>query len=263
MAEPGNPPTPVAPVPPDIEPDVLIAALRTRNAEPFDPVGYRFIEALARRAATRRDDARRILDRRLATAIAEYTERFDRARLTAREAFARGTARFPAAADALAQYCETNDFGGLHRRLAALDAQGNGSPLAGLLAHIRQHTPEGTTGGPARAAGGVGEAQGELKSLRYFRSTWSRLSLDRQLALAFAQAPENAGPLNSHFLVLQSLRLLRDGSPEYLEQFLPYVDALLWLDQVDSGRNPAQKNPVRGERDKKRKSGQSRGKNPG
>jgi hypothetical protein len=48
---------------------------------------------------------------------------------------------------------------------------------------------------------------------------------------------------------------MRDISPEYLEQFLSYVDALLWLDHTDSGRNQVQKNAVRGERNKKRKSG--------
>lgn len=240
--------------PQGMDPGVLIDALRARNAERFDPVGFRFIEALARRAAAHRIEARRILDRRLAKALAEYGERFDRAECEARDTLARGTARFPEAGDALRQHCDARDFGGLHRLLAKLETQGGSGPLAELLAHIGRHTPEGAAGGP-HATGAVVEPQGELKSLRYFRSTWSRLSVDQQLSHAFAQAPENAGPLNSHFLVLQSLKRMRDISPEYLEQFMSYVDALLWLDQADSGRSPPRKNAVRGERDKNRKSG--------
>ena len=78
----------------------------------------------------------------------------------------------------------------------------------------------------------------ELKSLRYFRRTWSALSVDRQLA----QGPENAGPLNSHRLVLRSLQLMRDVAPNYLERFMSYADALLWLEQAD-GAPPPKKAP--------------------
>lgn len=249
MTESGKSGAPVANPPEGIDSGVLIDALRARGAERFDPVGFRFIEALARRAAVHRIDARHVLDRSLARAAAEYGERIDRAEREARNTLARGTARFPEAAEALRQHCDAGDFGGLRQRLARLEAQGGSGPLAELLAHIARYTPEGAAGGTAS------EPRGELKSLRYFRSTWSRLSVDQQLSNAFAQAPENAGPLNSHFLVLQSLSLMRDISPEYLEQFLSYVDALLWLDHTDSGRNQVQKNAVRGERNKKRKSG--------
>lgn len=219
-----------------IEPGTLLDALRARGAERFDPVGFRFIEALARRAADYRGEARRVLDHRLTKALADYGERFDRADGAARDMLARGTAQFPEAADELTRTCKDGNFGGLHRLLAKLEAQGGSGPLAELLAHVGRHTPEG-----------------ELRSLRYFRSTWSKLRVDQQLSHAYAQAPENAGPLNSHFLVLQSLSLMRDISPEYLEQFMSYVDALLWLEQADSG--PAQKNAARGKPEKKRKSG--------
>jgi hypothetical protein len=254
MAESGKSGATEADPPQRIDPATLIDALRARGAERFDPVGFRFIEALARRAAAHRDGARRILDRRLAQALADYGERFDRSEREARDTLARGTARFPEAAEELRKHCEAGDFGGLHRLLARRDARGGSGPLAELLAHIGRHAPEGTTGRPAQATGTMVEPQGELKSLRYFRSTWSRLRADRHLSHAFARAPENAGPLNSHFLVLQALTQMRDISPECLDQFMSYVDALLWLDQADGGRGPARKNPVRGEPNKKRKS---------
>ncbi len=234
------------------DPGALIDALRARGAARFDPVGLRFLEALARRAPAHRGEAGGVLARRLATALADYAERFERAERTARDRLAHAAARFPAAAEALRQHCEAGEFAALERLLAALEASPGRRPLAELLAHIGQHTLGTTDGHGATAVAGP---RGELQSLTYFRRTWSKLKLDRQLAHAFAQAPENAGPLNSHFLVLQSLRQMRALSPDYLEQFVSYVDALLWLEQADGGRAQAQKNVLRGERERKRKAG--------
>jgi Protein of unknown function (DUF2894) len=73
-----------------------------------------------------------------------------------------------------------------------------------------------------------------LKTLSYFRSTWSKLSADRRLTQSLAKVPENAGPLNSQHLVHRSLTLMRDLSPEYLNRFMSYVDALSWLDQANA-----------------------------
>lgn len=69
--------------------------------------------------------------------------------------------------------------------------------------------------------------------LDYFRETWSKLSADSQLRASLEQVPKNAGPLNSSSLVHRSLSLMRELSPEYLRQFLSYVDALSWLQQMN------------------------------
>jgi hypothetical protein len=50
------------------------------------------------------------------------------------------------------------------------------------------------------------------------------------VAQALDQAPKNAGPINSHMLVLRSLALMRDIAPDYLNRFMSYVDTLLCLD---------------------------------
>jgi hypothetical protein len=44
--------------------------------------------------------------------------------------------------------------------------------------------------------------------------------------------PANAGPLNSHALVLQVLSLMRDLSPEYLRRFVGTVETLQWLERA-------------------------------
>jgi hypothetical protein len=75
-----------------------------------------------------------------------------------------------------------------------------------------------------------------------FRQQLGKISVQKQVTQAIAQAPQNAGPINSHMLVLRSLGLMRDLSPDYLNRFMSYVDTLLILE--DSGQSkPATKKP--------------------
>jgi hypothetical protein len=75
-----------------------------------------------------------------------------------------------------------------------------------------------------------------------FRQQLGKISVQKQVTQAIAQAPQNAGPINSHMLVLRSLGLMRDLSPDYLNRFMSYVDTLLILE--DSGQSkPASKKP--------------------
>jgi len=87
---------------------------------------------------------------------------------------------------------------------------------------------------------GLGGTYPELGMLDDFRETWSRLSVEKQVRQSVDQVPTNAGPLNSQSLVHRSLSLMRQVSPEYLRQFLAYVDALAWLEQMggDSALTP-------------------------
>jgi len=73
----------------------------------------------------------------------------------------------------------------------------------------------------------------DTRTVQFFKRTWSRLSADQRLAQSRATLPENAGPLNSHHLVHRSLTLMRELSPDYLERFVAYVDALQWLEQAN------------------------------
>jgi hypothetical protein len=211
-----------------VDPGLMLAALRERGAHRFDPVRFRFIEALARRAAGREGVARRVLDGKLATVLAAYVERYEEARSEAGN--------------------------NLQQQLPS-----HQGPLAELVRQIAQHSSKKEDGSSAHdAAAGVGPA-GELKVLRYFRSTWSKLSVDRQLTQSMAQVPKNAGPLNSQLLVLRSLQAMREASPEYLNRFVSYVDALLCLDQLVSNSNtPVQANAAHGESDAKRKPARGR-----
>jgi len=105
----------------------------------------------------------------------------------------------------------------------AAGPQGQAGPLAQLVAYVAQQR------GPAASLPSA--ASGELETLRYLRSTWSRLSADKRLTQSLAKVPDKAGPLNSHQLVHRALQAMRDASPEYFHHFVSYVDALMSLEQ--------------------------------
>jgi hypothetical protein len=188
-----------------------LAALRRAGAELLEPVRLHFVEALARRAEGHEGTVRRLLDARLAQALAELQERLAPLR--------DGSTPSPAA-----------------------DTR---SPLAELV-QLLSHAP--LPAGDATQDARPNEAAGsdtELKSVRYFRNTWSKLSADQQVARALDLAPKNAGPINSHMLVLRSLALMRDISPDYLNRFMAYADTLLCLERGPAER-PATGKPASG-----------------
>ena len=217
-----------------IDPAMEIAALRMTGADRLDPVRFRFIEAMARRSRGQRGEVERILDGKLREALAAYRRRFECTQDDARETIARVGEHDPDAADDLQRLFVAGDFGGVRRYVVKLEKSDPQVSLADLARRIAQHSPEESDRGLAEDIG----SRPELKTLRYFRNTWSTLSADRHVTQAIEQGPENAGPINSHRLVLRSLALMRDISPDYLSRFVSYVDTLLWLDQADGRHRP-------------------------
>jgi len=163
-----------------------------------DAVRARFAQALARRADAHAGAARQRLEERLA-ALADVSPRVHDE---------------PSAAAAPSS-----------RRGA----------LAALVDHAAREKPAPVLGAstPACAPAPGKPAAPDTRTVQFFKRTWSRLSADQRLAQSRATLPENAGPLNSHHLVHRSLTLMRELSPEYLERFVGYVDALQWLEQAN------------------------------
>ncbi len=173
-------------------------AWRERGDHRHDPVRFCFIEALARRALVHQGATRRVLDDRLAQLLAVYGEEVESARL----------------AKAMAATAEGSHDGAVTSQVTSM--------LPGLTGLT------GLTGSDGRTGAGT-----MTSTLKYFRSTWSRLSAERHLSQSHATVPDNPGPLNSHHLVHQALKSMRDLSPSYLSHFMLYVDALLWLDDAN------------------------------
>ncbi|KVN12300.1 MULTISPECIES: DUF2894 domain-containing protein [unclassified Burkholderia] len=193
-------------------------AWRARGADRLDPVRFRFIDALRQRTAGHGGDARRLLDARLAALIDAYADDLRRAESNADGAEYGASASTPTP--------------------AASPAGPARGPLAALLDYIGSHERR-DAGVPAESHAGQAASRTrvalrpEPEMLDYFRETWSKLSADSQLRASLEQVPKNAGPLNSSSLVHRSLSLMRELSPEYLRQFLSYVDALSWLQQMN------------------------------
>lgn len=216
-----------------------VAAALARGDQRFDPVRFRVIEAMARRAAALDGEVRRIVDDKVIALLAAYGEDQEKAK----------------SAEAAEQPAEPER-----------DA------FAELIEHIAKHAPApgdvpATTAAKTPAMGkavprpsstsAASAPAAELKSIRYFKSTWSKLSADRRLNQSRAKVPQNAGPLNSHQLVHRSLTLMRDMSPEYLNRFMAYVDALSWVEQLNGG-GAAAANAANSRAEGAKKSGRSK-----
>ncbi|WP_295375334.1 DUF2894 domain-containing protein [uncultured Pseudacidovorax sp.] len=233
-----------------------LAAWRDAGADRADPAAFLAMEALARRTAGQPQRIQQLLLPRLEAALDRYAASLTawpgptgearaaapahttaRAPLPSRPpalsgvAAGRGTAATVAVAAvaAVATPAATPPRGALGQLADALAQRGRGAAEDGppLLA-----TAEGQSRPP------------ELKALRRFRGTWSRLSAQQRLREATAQVPAQAGPLNSHHLVHRALALMQQLSPGYLEHFVGHVDALLSIEQLQSPPPPP---PVKGE----------------
>lgn len=202
-----------------------IAQWREHGLAKLDPVRFRFIEALARRAAGCSGDARQVLDARLLQALESYRSKgAAKAKIAAEPADASADASVNASADPSANPTTTPDS------------------LADLLRELATDKP----------------SAGELKAVGNFRSTWTRMGVEQRLRQSRAKVPGNAGPLNSHALVLRSLTLMRELSPEYLTRFIGHVDALLWLEQANGGQSVLQNDVLGAEPEKPAKKAASR-----
>ncbi len=182
-----------------------LQAWRASGAAAVDPVRFRWIEAMARRATAHAGATRRRLDARLLQLLDDYARRI-----------AQAPHHPPAPPDP--------PIGATR------------GPLGVLVDDLARHAAA-TTGDAAlpMAASGARSAPGapvELRTLSRFRSTWVQLSARQRLAQVRAQVPDNAGPLNTQQLVHRSLRLMQAQSGGYLEHFMAHLDALLLLEQA-------------------------------
>lgn len=173
-------------------PQEQIEAWRRNGAWRVDPARFRFLEALAARVPEQREAVQAVLRSRLETALADYAQR---------------VAAVPPPAPVVRRKAETPL-----------------TPLGQLNAHIR-----------AAAVARHGEeapSHNELASVRRFRQSWDRQHTLERVEEAVARKPANAGPLNSHALVLNTLALMRELSPDYLRQFVAHVEALQFIEKA-------------------------------
>ncbi len=80
----------------------------------------------------------------------------------------------------------------------------------------------------------------ELKAMRYLRTALTEFGAQRRVLQASREIHDESGPLNPQKLVTDSLHLMGQLSPAYLERFIAYADTLLWLDAAGKGSSKRQ-----------------------
>lgn len=181
--------------PPD---HALLDAWREQGADRVDPFAYHYMAALRRRATEQHGDTRRRLEQRLSERILAYAARLERApSATAPTSTTRGA-------------------------------------LGDLAEQLTQRAMPARREAATHAEASVA-APMELGALDEFRQIWSDVRSDSQLRRSLQPSSEDTGPLNSSRLVHRALSLMRELSPGYLQQLLAYVDALSWLEQMQTG----------------------------
>ncbi|KQT10485.1 hypothetical protein ASG30_11695 [Ramlibacter sp. Leaf400] len=178
-----------------------VAALRDGGGWRADPARFRYIEALSERIPAQQASVRRLLEGKLQAALDDYARQHPQ-----REPV--GEPRKPV--------------------VAAARPKAGCAPLAELNAYLRDATAAQAGTDADEGASG----RDELPNARRFRQSWeSGRTLDR-IEQAISRTPANAGPLNSHALVLRSLGLMRELSTDYLRRFLAQVETLQWLEKA-------------------------------
>lgn len=221
---------------------------RAQGADRLDPVRFRYLEALGTRMDTAAPGVRRLLSERLERALAEHERRLQQTQNSLAEQATRLQQAHPPQARALRAMLQEGDAVGL-RRLAILLQTPATTALAKLNGHLRTTERAGDGGStgtalaPAPAQGG-----GEMRSLRRFRQVWTKVAAQDKVQRALQREPRNAGPLNSHMLVLRTIELMRDLSPDYLARFVTQLDTLLWLEQASPPRAMASAAAAKAER---------------
>jgi hypothetical protein len=174
--------------------DAEMAALAEEAAQ-RDPLGWHHIQVLAERTRTQTGLAQVLLQAKLNSALAQL-----QARLAAQK---------KQLTPHIQHYSHTP------------------SPLSALLRDMAAPSAE-------RPLSPGGHGRMDNPRVAQFRQQLGKISVQKQVTQAIAQAPQNAGPINSHMLVLRSLGLMRDLSPDYLNRFMGYVDTLFFLDSAET-----------------------------
>lgn len=249
---------------------LIIDTLLMQGADRFDPVRFRYIQTLSRKIHPLKDPVKSVLEKKLTQALNDYQCRFELASAAAASLAERIALQNPDAAEKAQRLFAELDFNGVTRLDAGLKKARQGESLAELTLSMQRDELEDAEDGwgdenacsceapsfeallrkqekealrlysqASSSRENASQRQlGELKSMRFFRSAWAKLSAEKRVAQAIDKPPENAGPLNSHVLVIRSLATMRDISPDYLNRFVSYIDTLLWLDQAGKKSEP-------------------------
>lgn len=260
---------------------ISFESLLNSGAQQYDPVRFRFIEAMYTNAINHRESVRDLLKDKIIISIKDYNADYEAAKHEARQSLTTNSQLFPDDAQKLQTLFDQSRLSQLQTLSEALHHQeqeqfGPSSALSTLTEELTQLSPleEGkdspqigfafddllrqqetealNTLAPMKKtveqtthATVTPEKLPELKSARAMRETFGKINADKLVTQMIKNGPENPGPLNPHKLVVRALTDMRDLSPHYLNRFISAIDTLLWLEQaeikLESGRKKSKK----------------------
>jgi len=229
----------------------LIALLIEKGDHLFDPVRFRYIESMSRRAIKQRTSVSLILEQKIQQTISNYQADLFAAREHAAEVVKQSAIQFPEASDQLQCLFQNSDFAGINAlvdklnrgrsrhllsellkqlllEIAGQGAQLNESSFSNLL---QQQEKELTISFHEKELRS-NPIKKELKSVRLFRESQEQLNSDKLVRRAIKEGPENPGPINPHMLAIRSLSTMQSLSPHYLKRFVSYIDTIFWLEEA-------------------------------
>jgi len=204
-----------------------IASLLEQGADSFDPIRFRYIESMARRAGGQRILVAQVIAKKACKALEDYQNDAAASKAIKHQALVQenGQELYDARADlvALTQHL---DQGKTH--------EGECSSDSSFTDELRQQESDVVQSFVGTAV----NQRREPTAIRLYRESWIKQNSDRLVVQSVKNGPEDPGPLNSQMLVIHSLSTMRGLSPDYLNRFVSYVDTLLWLDQAGNDMQP-------------------------
>ena len=240
----------------EMQPEVLaqqIEGLSEQQLQAFDPVRFGFIQALGRKMRQERESVSVLLFDKLKKSLQELREDVQAAADQNVNLLQVVLDEFPDSEAQARDHFEQGDHRQLKKLVDGLYRKQLEAPslFKSLIDDLSQQdsspapvVPEA----PADIADITMPKQGELlsteepslsqaaprelRALTPLRESWAKLNAEKLVMRSINEGPENAGPLNPHYLAIRSLSNMRDLSPHYLNRFVAYMETLLWLEKA-------------------------------
>jgi len=221
------------------DPQLLRPTLETltaAHADRFDPVRFRLIQALTRKAAEQRPAVARVVEKKALRALSDFLDAYlaDRESVAAPAVRRRGEERK-----------QLSPLAALSRELEQRGKPGSSASPPSFEEELRRQEWEivqsvsGFTPDAAAGTGAESEDPSRTGAMHYLRESMVQRSSQRRVEHAIQDRPENPGPLNAQALITRTLGMMRDISPSYANRYVAYMETLLWLEQAGRAAAPA------------------------
>jgi hypothetical protein len=240
----------------------LLADLNSGHLNNSDPVRFDYIQSLYQRLSSHHNEANVELLDKIQTSVNHYMGDLRETRCGAQSTLEKVSANFPEQAEVaklMFDQCQFRQLEQLSNNLIKQrSADANIDVLRELTKRINLQSGEsdGTDDNqqmsfdkvffaqeqsvrqvPNDSMPASSDGSGEqlvMQSMKQFRQSMKHFNIDKIIARAIDEGPENPGPLNPQMLAIRSLTQMRDLSPTYLRRFAGQIETLLWLEKIAS-----------------------------